>query len=234
MKELTGDDSINTRKLYSGECSIKLNLSLFIEANELPKMDKVNDAIIRRVRVVPFTSKFVDSSLYNELESSEITKNNIFVGNNFYKSEEFKMKYRQSLIIMLFQKFKGFVSNNLTLSSPPKESKSACNDYLSLSDDIFDWFSNTYEETDDGTSFIYFNDVFDQFTSSEYYNNLSKKEKRENNLKRFVSKIEKCVFLNKNIKFRDTTYNGTRHKKSYIIGFKHPLVEDDDLGGEDL
>ena len=99
-------------------------------------MDEVNDAIIRRVRVVPFTSKFVDSSLYNELESSEITKNNIFVGNNFYKSEEFKMKYRQSLIILLFQKFKGFVSNNLTLSSPPKESKEACNDYLSLSDDI--------------------------------------------------------------------------------------------------
>ena len=40
MKELTGDDSINTRKLYSGDCSIKLNLSLFIEANELPKWMK--------------------------------------------------------------------------------------------------------------------------------------------------------------------------------------------------
>jgi len=31
MKELTGDDNINTRKLYSGECEVKLTLSLFLE-----------------------------------------------------------------------------------------------------------------------------------------------------------------------------------------------------------
>ena len=47
MKELTGDDSINIRKLYSGNCSIKLNLTLMVECNELPKIDEVNDAIIR-------------------------------------------------------------------------------------------------------------------------------------------------------------------------------------------
>jgi P4 family phage/plasmid primase-like protien len=156
MKELTGDDSINTRKLYSGECSIKLNLSLFIEANELPKMDEVNDAIIRRVRVIPFTSKFVDDSTYHQIEKDEITKNNIFIGNTFFKSEEFKIKYRQSLIVMLFQKFKGFVNNSFNLHAPPLESREACSDYLSLSDDIFDWFSNTYEKTDDGVSFLYF------------------------------------------------------------------------------
>jgi len=154
MKELTGDDSINTRKLYSGDCSIKLNLSLFIEANELPKMDEVNDAIIRRVRVVPFTSKFVDESTYNQIEKEEIAKNNIFIGNTFFKSEEFKIKYRQALIIMLFQKFKGFVNNNFNLHAPPQESRDACSDYLSLSDDIFDWFINTYEKTDDGVSFL--------------------------------------------------------------------------------
>jgi len=233
MKELTGDDSINTRKLYSGNCSIKLNLTLMVECNELPKIDEVNDAIIRRVSVIPFTSKFVDSSLYDELGHDEITKNNIFVGNNFYKSDEFKMKYRQSLIVILFQKFKGFVSNNLTLPSPPTESKLACNDYLALSDDIFEWFSNTYETTTDGTSFIYFKDVFDIFTSSEYYNNLNKKEKRENNLKRFTTKIEKCVFLKKNIKLRDSKYGGIKHNKPYIIGFKFPF-DDEDLGGSDI
>jgi P4 family phage/plasmid primase-like protien len=232
MKELTGDDSINTRKLYSGNCSIKLNLTLMVECNELPKIDEVNDAIIRRVSVIPFTSKFVDSSLYNELGQDEITNNNIFIGNNFYKSDEFKMKYRQSLIMILFQKFKDFVSNDLTLHTPPIESKLACNDYLALSDDIFDWFSNTYDSTTDGSSFIYFNDIFEIFTSSEYYHNLNKKEKRENNMKRFATKIEKCVFLKKNIKMKDTYYNGTRHRKPYVIGYKIPF--DEDLGESDV
>jgi hypothetical protein len=44
-------------------------------------MDEVNDAIIRRVRVVPFTSKFVDESVYNALEQDDIKENNIFKGN---------------------------------------------------------------------------------------------------------------------------------------------------------
>ena len=77
-----------------------------VECNELPKIDGVNNAIIRRVSVIPFTSKFVDTSLYDELGQDEINKNNIFVGNNFYKSDEFKMKYRQSLIIIFFKNLK--------------------------------------------------------------------------------------------------------------------------------
>jgi hypothetical protein len=76
-------------------------------------------------------------------------------------------------------------------------------------------------------SFLYFSDVFEMFTSSNYYQNLSKKEKRENNLKRFNTKIEKCVFLTKNIKDRDTHYNKIKHNKPYIIGFKLPENEED-------
>ena len=79
MKELTGDNSINTRKLYSGNCSIKLNLTLMVKCNEFPKTDEVNDANFRRVSVIPFTSKFVDTLLYNELGQYEITKNNIYL-----------------------------------------------------------------------------------------------------------------------------------------------------------
>ena len=226
MKELTGDDSINSRKLYSGECEVKLTASLFIECNELPKMDEVNDAIIRRVRVIPFTSKFVDAGVYNSMDSSDITNNNVFVGNTFYKSDEFKIKYRQALLMILFNKFKNYVNNKMTLSTPPKACIEACNDYLSLSDDIFDWFSNTYEKTDDGVSFIYYKDVYGAFSSSAYFQNLSKKEKRENNLKRFSSKIDNCVFLTKHIRSRDSYYNGTRHKSPYIIGYKIPLEEE--------
>ena len=189
-------------------------------------MDEVNDAIIRRVRVIPFTSKFVDAGTYASMDAVDIKHNNVFIGNTFFKTDEFKIKYRQSLLTILFNKFKGFVNNKMTLSNPPKACVEACNDYLSLSDDIFDWFSNTYEKTDDGKSFIYFKEVYEEFSSSKYFENLNKREKRENNLKRFTTKIDNCVFLKKYVRGRDTYYNGDRHKASYIIGYKYPVIEE--------
>jgi hypothetical protein len=119
-------------------------------------------------------------------------------------------------------------SNKITLSTTPKESnKITCYDYIPLTDDIFDWFSNTFKAVNDNVSYVYIKDVFNVFTSSEYYSILNKKEKRETNLKQFYTKIEKCVLLQNNIKLRNSSYAGIRHFKSYIIGFKIPL--DDDL-----
>jgi P4 family phage/plasmid primase-like protien len=229
MKELTGDDTINSRKLYSGDCEIKLKLSLFMECNQLPKMDEVNDAIIRRVRVVPFTSKFVDANTYKALDEKEIKECNIFQGNTYYITEEFKTQYRQALLMILFKHFEDFKNNKFQLITQPQECISASTDYLSLSDDIFDWFTNVFEPTDDPSKILYFGDIFNEFTNSNYYQNMNKKDKRENNLKRFTTKLEKCVFLSKHIKKRDSTYNGIKHKKPYIIGYKLPDNDDNDV-----
>ena len=99
------------------------------------------------------------------------------------------------------------------------------NTFDPMSDDIYDWFINVYEPTNDPDAVLYNGDVFNSFTSSKYYENLSKKEKRDNNLKNFSMKVDKCSFLTKNLKKRDTTHNKIKHKKPYIIGFK--LIEDD-------
>ena len=190
-------------------------------------MDEVNDAIIRRVRVIPFTSKFVDEATFETLESEEIKTNNVFLGNTFYKTDEFKGQYKQALLMILFKKFEDFKNNKFQLTKPPKECTQACTEYLSMSDDIYDWFINIYEPTDDKTSFLYYDEIFSNFTSSQYYENLSKKEKRENNMKKFTMKLEKCSFLTKNLKKRSTMYNAIKHTKPYIIGFKLPEMEEE-------
>ena len=220
MKELTGDSTINSRSLYSDNCKVELNLTLVLECNELPKMDEVNDAIIRRTRVIPFNSKFVDQNTYNTLDKQEIEDNNIFPGSNHFISTEFQNQYKQGLIMILFEQFKKYVSNDFKLGKVPDMCSDACNDYLALSDNIYDWFTNTFEKTDDNSSVLYYQDIFDIFSSSNYYQNLNKNEKRENNLKSFSNKLEQCVFLTKNLRKRDSTYGGIKHKKPYIIGFK--------------
>jgi hypothetical protein len=76
--------------------------------------------------------------------------------------------------------------------------------------------------------------VYHEFTTSNYFENLNKKERREHNIKRFTSKLEKCVFLTKHLKKRDTTHNGIRHKKPYIAGFKVKVEGDGEEVVEDI
>jgi phage/plasmid-associated DNA primase len=58
IKELTGDKTMNSRLLHSNDCGIQLCLTLFMECNELPKLDEVNDAVLRRIRAILFGIKF--------------------------------------------------------------------------------------------------------------------------------------------------------------------------------
>jgi len=85
---------------------------------------------------------------------------------------------------------------------------------------ISDWFHSVYEKTDDGASFLYFSDMYEMFTSSDFFKKLNKAGKRLNNMKRINAQIRNCTFLSENIKDKDTTFNKIRHRKMYIIGYK--------------
>jgi hypothetical protein len=153
---------------------------------------------------------------------SKITNNYGIVIQKAFKTIELALEWRRSK--ELEYGYLTRASDYFILSTPPKESnKITCYDYIPLTDDIFDWFSNTFKAVNDNLSYVYIKDVFNVFTSSEYYSILNKKEKRETNLKQFYTKIENCVLLQNNIKSRNSSYAGIRHYKSYIIGFKIPL-----------
>ena len=91
---------------------------------------------------------------------------------------------------------------------------------------LSDWFRSVYEKTDDGTSFLYFSDVYEMFTSSDFFKKLNKAGKRLNNMKRINAQIRNCTFLSENIKERNTHYNKIKHRKMYIIGYKLRQVHD--------
>jgi phage/plasmid-associated DNA primase len=228
MKELTGDCEINCRPLFSNDCKTILYNTLFLECNELPKMDAVNDAVIRRTQVIPFISRFVDDSTYEGYSDVEIKSKNIFRGNSFYKTDEFKHKYKQSLILILFEYFKKFKDNEFKFGSVPLECKEAVKDYLSVSDDLYSWFTEYYIKSDN--SFIYLSDICDLFKNSKFYDNMNKKDKRDLTDKKFITKFKSSPFLEKNIREKDSTYNKTFHRKPYIIGYK--LKEEDETLGK--
>ena len=218
VKELTGDKTLNVRQLYSGECSINLKNTTVIEANTIPLIDEVNPAVLRRMRTIPFTSTYLEKSVYDALED----KTNKFIANSYYKTDEFQNEYKQALFDLLTVHFKLFVENNYCLPAQPKCCSDKCADYLGTCDDIIPWFESYYEKTDtlENSDAIPLKDIYDVFSSSVYFNNLNKNDKRKYNKKYFLNKLEENVFLSSFIRFKNTRYKLKKQNTDYIIGWK--------------
>jgi len=218
LKEITGDKTLNVRELYSSKCSIKLTNTTLIEANEIPAVDEVNDAVSRRIRTIPFLSRYVEQSVYDSLED----KTNVFVANSYYKTDEFQDNYKQALFNLLIVRFKKFIDNKHSLPTQPKSCLEKCSAFLGTCDDIYSWFESYYEKTEtiESSEAISLADIYSSFSGSDFFNNLSKVDKRKYNKKYFLSKIEENIFLRKYIKLRDTSHNSKKMKSDYIVGWK--------------
>lgn len=219
LKEITGDKTLNVRELYSSKCSIKLTNTTLIEANEIPSVDEVNDAVFRRLRTIPFLSRYVEQSVYDSLED----KSNVFIADGFYKTDEFQDKYKQALFNLLVKRFETFVNNKHALPNQPKVCLEKCSAFLGTCDDIFSWFETYYEQTPtiETSEAIPLAEIYEMFSKSEFFNNLSKSDKRKYNKKYFLGKIEENIFLRKYIKLRNSYHNKVQIRSDYLVGWKH-------------
>jgi phage/plasmid-associated DNA primase len=237
IKELTGDKTMNSRLLHSNDCGIDLCLSLFMECNDLPLLDEVNDAVQRRIRAILFGSMFVSKDTYDSYED----KTNIFIGDKYYKSNEFQEDYKQALIIILMRYWKMFLDNGKNLPILPTKCKEITNGYLAVSDDIYEWFSQYYEKKVEVNSkgepvnVLTVSDVCEKFTNSRYFLNLSKADKRSFNDKKFREKVEKNLFLKPFYKDRKKVYvNGKQNTVPLIINWVEKVEESNGCSQNDF
>jgi|688.fasta_scaffold63464_5 phage/plasmid-associated DNA primase len=219
LKEITGDKTLNTRMNFSNDCDTTLCLTLMMECNELPLLDEVNDAVQRRIRGIPFISRFVSQETYDELED----KTNVFVGDVYYKSDEFQEEYRQALMIILLEYWNEYIKNGMKLPAQPQECKKITNDYLATSDDIYDWFRENYErnnevnEKEQAKHILKIKDVCEHYKVSAYFLNMNKKDKREFNESKFREKIQNNLFLKQFYKERQKYKIDDKYNSSPIL-----------------
>lgn len=224
IKAITGNAVIKVRDLYTANPDgASMILTLMQECNSMPLLDEVNQAMNRRLRAIVFNATALPKDQYDELTEEE--RVGVICADPYLKTCEFRHTHRQALFIILANEFKKFVNNKFQLPSQPKESISKCSYLLASSDNLYPWFEEHYEKCDDSTP-ITLTDIFNCFSSSEYYAKLSKKDQRDLNAKKFKERIETNMFLQKCIKRRKATHNGIQLSSDSIIGWRPIVVEE--------
>jgi P4 family phage/plasmid primase-like protien len=79
LKELTGSEEIVARGLYEATKTFMMETKLFLACNELPEIKGEDTALWRRIKVVAFTSRFVDEPKdSNEFKIDRTLPNRIY------------------------------------------------------------------------------------------------------------------------------------------------------------
>lgn len=63
LKKITSNETVETRGLYKSAVSFKAKFTTFVQTNELPRLDKIEDAIKRRFVNITFPYTFVENPI---------------------------------------------------------------------------------------------------------------------------------------------------------------------------
>lgn len=220
LKTLTGENTLGVRMLHSNKVGISLNLTLVGSCNNKPDLDEVNDAVSRRLKggIIPFKSKFVPQSTIDELTKEFGEKpSNVFLGNDHFISDQFQNDYKQALFQILLERFQTYMKNSLDFI--PNEVLTLSRQYMAGSDDIYEWFNDTYEKCSDEMVFV--DDVFAQFSSSVKFIQMTKIEKRKfGSVGKFKDKLESNLFIGRYYRVKDKYFMKERQKRPFIEGWR--------------
>lgn len=222
IKDLTGNTEFNARGLYSSQCKVINNMTLILEANDLPKMSEVNEAIDRRIRIIPFSNLFVGKDKFDKIDE-ETKKTGVYQANEYFKTTAFQEKYKQALFDILRIEIE---EHGDEISAIPKECEKFNKTYLQDSDYIYQFIEENYECDNQGDGYIYLKDIYDLFIDTSYYRNMSKEQKRAMSRKNFIDSISNNLFLRKYYKDRKKYINGTRLDKPALIQWRRKTEQD--------
>jgi len=118
-------------------------------------------------------------------------KTNVYVKNDYYKTNGFKDKYKQALF-MLISKYK--FENVL-----PEQVIKRNLEYMQNSDTIFEFIDEIAIRTTNKKDTIKVKHLYEAFKDSQFYENLTKNEKKNYTYKQFNLQFSNNLFLKRYI-----------------------------------
>jgi len=150
MKEITGNDSIMVRGLYSEPIEFKPQVKFFLACNETPQIKKIDGGTLRRILNVLFGSKFVESP----------QKPNEFLIDNMLKQKikDWGSIFSSYLVHLYVTEYK-----KLTTLKVPEEVKMSTNMYIMENDHFTEFFINKLEITENKKDTITVKTMYEEF-----------------------------------------------------------------------
>lgn len=234
IKELTGGNKINTRANYSNITQITILATFILECNKKPKIDgRIDESYERRLDDIPFESTFTND---DRLLNSGL--DNVFKANTKYKEEKFREDFKNVLFNYLLEYMKNYKkeSNKLITEGwkSPQIVIDRTSEYLESSDDVKEWFNTKYSQTSneyttikdkvENGSFVECKLVYQEYKESGYFNLLTKKQKREQNLKWFYTYMKENI--NFKIYYKEKYSIGNKTYRNILLDHKEIFVED--------
>ena len=203
LKELTGNDSFQSRAHYGSFTKVEATAKIALICNKLPSIGSDDPAIWNRVRVLPFESKFPKNNDEVPVSFEEQIQKKIFHRDNNF-SEKIP-SLRQAFVWLMFQTYKYVARHGY--SKEPQQVTEATENYK-MNNDTFLQFTNERIVKDDseeseGISLIEVHNIYKEWYKETFghLNNCPNK----NELKEYLYKKWGVARLNKWKKYRMRT-----------------------------
>ena len=191
IKSLSGGDKITTRHLFGHPITYLPQFTIFAQANEIPPLSEVNDAIVRRIRVIDHPFQFV--SLVIDPETQKL-------GNCQLKKRVKQPEFVNEFMLYMLDIVK---SMDTTKSiAPPAIVSDATNAYLDENNPVKLWFYERYQVS---------NLKSDRVLASELLNAYNETTDKPINAKYLKAKMDS--FKIKQVKISNMYYVGIKKRE---------------------
>lgn len=165
IKNWTGGDQIQARELFKNTVEFSCQFAIAIQMNNKPKLSDFDGGIARRLRLIHFPFKFVESPiLANERQ-----------GDNKLKTRfETDKGIAQQFMRMLIERYEERIKGNKPVHVPKKVVEFT-QEYLDANNVVKGFLVDHVEITNIDTDMILSNALFEAFRSSDYNTNNSNK-----------------------------------------------------------
>jgi P4 family phage/plasmid primase-like protien len=141
IKSITGGDPITCRALHKNNTTYKPQFTPFLQCNEMPKLNKIDGGITRRLEVIDYPFKFVENP--TKPEERKI---------NYALKDEITPDFINEFLLMLFE-YASKNINNKTIDKPNDVINSS-GQYLDNNNPVKDFITRYLIKTDKETDKI--------------------------------------------------------------------------------
>lgn len=193
IKDITGDTEIDSRKLYSNDCKTIMAGVNILECNQRLKIDGITDYSMAR-RLVDFLFNTCFKRKEEIVEGSKFKE-----ANAEYLDKEWKEDYQSSLFWYLFEKMRIYKDlHNFKLC---KKIEDRTKEYIESNNDLLQTIKLYAEYSGVEGEFITLKDIINKIKmDKDYFDNLTKKDKREFTTPNLKKKLEQDPQLNASFK----------------------------------